>query len=236
MIRRQRPHGATLTLLGIGGYAVALTGLAGLLVAQVVRPTPAVQPAGRPVSLAPVLAPDPSGGGGGHDPATGLEAPPAALGRTAPDQTVSFRPQRLVLPDGVGAAVLAESVRADGSLVIPTDPQQVGWWTGGALAGDPFGSVVIAGHVDSARYGLGVLAGLRNVTVGQVLQVRAGSRILRYRVVGRSQVRQARLAQDTDIFRQDVAPRLVVVTCGGPFNTMTHRYQDNLIVVATPLD
>ena len=51
-------------------------------------------------------------------------------------------------------------LRADGSLVIPDDPQVVGWWTGGSMAGEPFGSVVLAGHVDSAARGVGVLAGL----------------------------------------------------------------------------
>jgi sortase (surface protein transpeptidase) len=84
-------------------------------------------------------------------------------------------------------------------------------------------------------FGLGVLAGLRDTQVGQVLQLRAGKQLIRYRIVQRRQVRQAQLARGTDAFRQDVPARLVVITCGGPFNRVTHRYQDNLMVVASVL-
>jgi hypothetical protein len=37
------------------------------------------------------------------------------------------------------------------------------------------------------------------------------------------------------IFRQQVAARLAIVTCGGPFNPATHHYLDNIIVYAVPV-
>ena len=36
----------------------------------------------------------------------------------------------------------------------------MGWWDGSARAGEPFGSTVIAGHVDSATEGIGFFARL----------------------------------------------------------------------------
>ncbi len=231
-VRSLRPRGGTLTLLGLGGYATLLGGLGLMLIAQLL-PAGSTPLLGRPLAVAPVLAPEASQGA--HVPKVDLLAAPAAIGKTGPDQARSFIPKQLVLPTGVVAPVLPESVRTDGSLVIPTNPLQVGWWTGGAMAGDPFGSIVIAGHVDSARFGLGVLAGLRTTRVGQVLQLRAGQQVIRYRIVQRTQVPQAQLARGTDTLRQDVPARLVVITCGGPFNRVTHRYQDNLVVVASVL-
>jgi hypothetical protein len=48
-------------------------------------------------------------------------------------------------------------------------------------------------------------------------------------------VPQARLAEDAGLFRVDGEPQLVLVTCGGAFDPARHRYQDNLVVIATPL-
>ena len=46
-------------------------------------------------------------------------------------------------------------------LRVPENVRHVGWWDGSAYAGDPFGTTVIAGHVDSASEGLGFFARLR---------------------------------------------------------------------------
>jgi sortase (surface protein transpeptidase) len=103
------------------------------------------------------------------------------------------------------------------------------------LAGDAFGSVVIAGHVDSAKHGLGVMAQLGKVRKGQVVELRSGGRRLRYQVTARMSLPQAQLAARADAFRQNVPPRLVLITCGGAFDSVRHRYQDNLIVYARPM-
>ena len=43
------------------------------------------------------------------------------------------------------------------------------------------------------------------------------------------------LAENAGIFRVEGEPQLVLVTCGGAFDPARHRYQDNLVVIATPL-
>jgi len=52
-------------------------------------------------------------------------------------------------------AAVEPAITVDGELQVPTNVDHVGWWDGSAAAGDPFGSTVIAGHVDSATQGIG---------------------------------------------------------------------------------
>lgn len=164
------------------------------------------------------------------------EVPNARRASQAPGQVVSYPPVRLVLPAGQQAPVVSVGVQTDGALVIPTDPRVVGYWNGGALPGERFGTVVVAGHVDSAKFGLGVLSALKKVQVGQVVQLQgATGQVTRYRVGQIRVVAQQSLATDDEYFRQDGPARLVVITCGGPFDPVRHRYQDNVVVVATPL-
>jgi len=188
-------------------------------------------------------APDPAASADAGQPAggrtgsirPGSPVPSARQGSVGPDQPASFVPSEIALPSGATAPVLAEDVTPDGALVIPDNPRDVGYWTGGAHPGEQFGNVVIAGHVDSAKYGLGVLSGLKGVQVGAVLELRAGTQRLRYRVTGSQTVPQQSLATNDQVFRQDGPPGLVVITCGGPFDPVRHRYQDNLIVTAVPI-
>ena len=146
----------------------------------------------------------------------------------------AFVPQFLVLPSGRLAPVDGAGIAEDGSLVVPPDPARVGWWTGGAEAGDPYGSVVLAGHIDSRRYGIGVLAELVQAKPGQLLVIRSTTRSLRYRISVIRQISKASLRSETDVFSQEVSPRLVLVTCGGRYNPVKHEYDDNLVVIAMP--
>ncbi len=226
-------------LTGLGAYGVAMAAVGVLAAVGSASPASLAadgdpqRPSGRVLAQAPVLPPE-TGDGAGLGTAT-RAAPPARVGRTARGQVTPFRPTRLILPDGAGAAVDPAGVRGDGSLVVPEDPRRVGWWNGGAQADDPFGGVVIAGHVDSRAFGVGVLARLKTVRTGDVVRLTAGRHSASYRVTSIRQVRQARLAADTDVFRQDVAPRLVLITCGGAFDPVRHRYTDNLVILADPV-
>jgi hypothetical protein len=38
----------------------------------------------------------------------------------------------------------------------------------------------------------------------------------------------------TRVFGQQVTPRLVIITCGGPFGTATGRHLDNIVAWAVP--
>ena len=89
----------------------------------------------------------------------------AREGRPAPSTRIRFRPEQLVLAAG-GRAAVEPAATVDGELKVPENVRHLGWWDGSAFAGDPFGSTVIAGHVDSRTQGLGFFARLLRADVG----------------------------------------------------------------------
>ena len=65
----------------------------------------------------------------------------------------------------------AVGTSADGALDVPEDIRVAGWWRGGARLGDPFGSMLIAAHVDSRTQGLGPYVALLSVEPGARFEV-----------------------------------------------------------------
>jgi LPXTG-site transpeptidase (sortase) family protein len=145
-----------------------------------------------------------------------------------------FVPNRLDLPGGAHATVVPVST-VDGSLIVPDDVRQVGWWDGSSYVGDPFGATVIAGHVDSAEHGIGFFRRLWSIVVGDQLTVRADELRRRYRVTEIRRVDRQRLADDHEVYGQDGPPRLILLTCIGAYDAEQGGYADNLVVVALPV-
>lgn len=125
-------------------------------------------------------------------------------------------------------------VSTDGNVEIPGDPSHAGWWAAGPAPGDPAGSTVLVGHLDSATRGLGAFAALLDVSLGDEVQViDASGAVFRYAITGRQQV--SKTALPASVFSREGTPRLVLITCGGRFDPRTHHYDDNIIVTAQPL-
>jgi hypothetical protein len=166
-------------------------------------------------------------------PTTTAAPPPRGSLTVAPDR--SFRPTALRVPAiDVDAPVVATRVDATGALVVPESPREVGWWSDGAAPGAPYGTILMAGHVDSAEEGLGSLVDLSRTPVGATVTVRgAEGRSATYRVVARRSYPKATLPW-RDLFRQDVRARLLLVTCGGEFDRRTGHYERNVVVFAVP--
>jgi Sortase domain len=168
-------------------------------------------------------APGPGANGTDNRPVPSSRPVPA-LAQRIPDQ--------LVLPRlGVTAAVVPVFVRGDGSLVVPPDPRQVGWWVGGAYPGAVAGTVLIAGHVDDVRIGLGALYHLASLRQGDAVALNTLAGDYTYRVVARREYPKQRLP--ADLFGQGGPARLVMVTCGGSFEH-GRGYADNVVVYAEP--
>lgn len=133
----------------------------------------------------------------------------------------------------VGAPVVPVGVRPDGELRVPEAPREVGWWVGSAPAGAARGSTVLVGHVDSARDGIGTFAALRDVAVGARVELAdAFGGTHPYRVEARRTY--PKYALPRDVFRVGGDARLVLITCGGPFDSSAGRYRDNVVVYAVP--
>jgi hypothetical protein len=54
----------------------------------------------------------------------------------------------------------------------------------------------------------------------------------RYRITSVQKMPKPQLP--TGIFTQSGSRKLVLVTCGGPFDQQTHHYVDNVVVTAVP--
>jgi hypothetical protein len=184
----------------------------------------------------------------GHDygavPATSAPAAPADRAVQAASShdakgsgaavTITAVPVRLRIPAiGVNAEVVPVGVAVGGSLGIPGSPSVVGWWAGGGSPGQPSGATVLVGHVDSAARGPGALLRLRDIRPGAAVTLTAGGRAWRYVVRAVRAYAKAALPA-ASVFAQQVAPRLVIITCGGPFDTATGHYLDNIIAWAVP--
>jgi len=159
---------------------------------------------------------------------------PAREAVPAGSQINPERPDLIVLPSGTRVRVRLASTLRNGTFAVPANIDAAGWWDGGARIGDPFGAILIAGHVDSAVQGLGPFAELLGVGTGDPVVLE--SRQLRQAFVIRSValLPKAELAEQSGLFAVDGAPRLILVTCAGPFDADAGGYQNLAVVTATP--
>jgi hypothetical protein len=149
---------------------------------------------------------------------------------TAPSPDAAWPPTRLGLPETVATVVPVAADRA-GRLDVPDDPRTVGWWVGGAAPGASSGTVLVAGHVDSARSGPGPMAALYTVGPGDRVRLDTGAGSVTYEVTGRRTYDKQRLP--AALFAAGGSPRLALVTCGGEFRD--GHYDRNIVVFARPL-
>jgi len=186
-----------------------------------------------PAATSPEQSPVPPDVGAGT--ATTSTAPsPMRQGTVAKSARVRFVPRQIELPSGHSAVVEPEQT-VNGVLQVPDDIQHVGWWGGSAYAGDPFGSTVIAGHVDSTLQGLGFFAELLLMQVGELITLRSDAQALTYRVVSATLVNKEALASDSQALDQRGPHRLVLITCSGQWHPEVRSYASNLVVVADPV-
>ena len=173
---------------------------------------------------------------------TTLAAPAVLTGRGDPAgagrllQAGRSRPLRVRSADlGLNAPVSAVGIDLPtGTLDVPVNVHRAAWWRDGAAPGDAAGAVLIAGHIDSAKQGVGAFFKLQRARPGDTVQVAtANGRTHAYRVV--SMRRMAKENLPTDIYSVRGQPRLVLVTCGGRFDQAAGHYVDNVVVTAVPV-
>jgi hypothetical protein len=130
-----------------------------------------------------------------------------------------------VVPAGVDPVTRALDVSRDAETVV--------WWAGGARPGDPTGTVVLAGHVDFNDRPA-VFYRLDRLTVGKLITViGVGGARYDYRLSALRRIPKTAVPE-ANIFRTDGPPRLVLITCGGAFDSEGRSYRDNLVAIADP--
>jgi LPXTG-site transpeptidase (sortase) family protein len=135
----------------------------------------------------------------------------------------------------VDAPIRGVGTDAAGDLEVIDDVEHVGWYRHGPSPGDD-GSAVLAAHVDTAKEGPGVFFDLARVAVGDQLEVVLDDGTTATFVVdGLTRHAKADLPVD-EIFSREGPPRVVLITCGGEFDTSRRSYSDNVVVTATQAD
>lgn len=224
LARSRRPLTRGAVLVAMLALVLVGLGLVGLGLHLVQQP-PAAEAAnlGTTSAVGQVVVRQPVRNPAAPDPASRAPVAPAA-----------FMPRQLALPrQHTQASVLPVGVGPSRGLDLPADPGTVGWWAGGAAPGQSAGSAVLAGHIDAAGYGPGALTALLHVSVGDPVVVSdSARRALRYRVTAR--LSYPKSALPASVFRSDGPPTLTLVTCGGPFDSNSHHYRDNIVVFAVP--
>lgn len=118
-----------------------------------------------------------------------------------------------------------------GEMQVPTDYDDVGWFTGGGRPGGIGAPTVLAGHVDSTS-GPAVFDRLDELTPGQVVTVddeaggRADYRIAELGDYGKDEFPTAR------VFGAVPADEIRLITCSGDFDVAVGSYERNFVVFA----
>lgn len=157
----------------------------------------------------------------------------AAIGAAGPADGV--RPVSVAVGSiRYGAKVRPVGVASDGQMALPPDPRVLGWYRFGPTPGtDDAGSAVLAGHLDTRRFGVGPLVRLRDVEIGDPVEVRTSDgRTTTYEVVQVSRFDQQGLPEE--LFSRTGPARLQLITCAGEYDADRGGYQQNLVVTAVP--
>ncbi|WP_258066844.1 class F sortase [Rathayibacter sp. AY2B7] len=134
---------------------------------------------------------------------------------------------------GLDEPLIALGIQSDGAMEVPVDYDDVGWFSGGGRPGGS-GRTVIAAHVDS-RSGPAVFFRLGELAPGDEIAVSGvdGSDH-RYRVTEVESYAKAAFPTGR-VFGATLEEELILVTCGGEYDTAIGRYRDNLVVFASPI-
>ena len=120
----------------------------------------------------------------------------------------------------------------DGALTPPSDPQQVGWWSGGARPGSARGAAVVTGH--TVHTGGGAFDDLETLARGDRVLVRSAAAELAYRVGSVDVLSRDELARrSVEIFGRTGPARLVLITCEDWDGA---AYTSNVVATAEPVD
>jgi hypothetical protein len=136
---------------------------------------------------------------------------------------------------GIKAAIVPEVIDIEkGNLGMPANIRRLGWWRDGMAPMAHSGAILIAGHYDFATAGPGAFYPLPRARRGERIHITtADGAVHTYRVVTLESY--PKTALPLTVFDRRGPPRLVLVTCGGRFDSTTKHFLDNIVVTAVPV-
>jgi hypothetical protein len=162
----------------------------------------------------------------------------AAIGSAASTSTVAPPVAARSIPVTLQIPAIALTVslstlglNLDGTVQVPSDIQQPGWFRLGPSPGQ-VGSAVILGHVDSFQ-GPAVFFRLRTLTAGDQVDVGLADGVTtRFEVTSVAMYSKTQFP-DQQVYASHGYSALQLVTCGGAFDSATGHYLSNIVVYTT---
>jgi len=166
-------------------------------------------------------------------------APPASASPAAVAERVGAvvpePPRGIRLPNGRRVGIRTIGTTRNGLLDVPADIHLAGWWSGGSRLGDPFGSTLVAAHVDSRTQGLGPFASLLVVRAGDRVHLWSHGLQQTFEVTSLRLRPQGTLGPTSWLHSPEGPRRLTLVTCAGPYDAAHGGYQNLAVITAKPL-
>jgi sortase (surface protein transpeptidase) len=159
----------------------------------------------------------------GATPQADAPSPPTAAVTDAPD------PQNLTVPElDVSSSLVPLGLTEEGQHEVPplSEPGQAGWYKLGPEPGE-IGAAIILGHVNGNGQP-GVFANLDDLAVGDEIIVDE----LEFQVYAVDRVPKDDFPAET-VYGGTTSPEVLLITCGGAFDSSSGNYVDNIIVSAT---
>jgi sortase (surface protein transpeptidase) len=159
-------------------------------------------------------------------------AAPATKTPQATLATVRSVPTNLSIPAiGLSVSLSTLGTNADGTVQVPTNDQQPGWFRLGPSPGQ-VGSAVILGHVDNYT-GPGVFFQLRTLVAGDQVYVTLGDGDTAQFAVSSVVMYPKQQFPDQGVYASHGSSALQLVTCGGVFDHQTGSYLSNIVVYSS---
>ena len=198
----------------------------------------APSPATAPTTSSPTAAPSPEPSPGTTEAATAPSSRRSPVALSAADTDFADRPapngvdpERIRIPAiGVDADVADMGLNDDGSIEVPTEFADTGWWTYSPRPGR-IGASAILGHVDSTT-GPAVFYRLTDLQPGDEIHVDGvDGNTVTFTVRAIEQYPKAQFPSE-QVFSATPTPTLRLITCGGAFDSNAGSYLDNIVVYA----
>jgi sortase (surface protein transpeptidase) len=143
------------------------------------------------------------------------------------------RPVQIEIPKlDVDAPVMRLGLAANHTVAVPPlgSHNLAGWYDGSVTPGQK-GTAVILGHVDSIT-GISVFFYIKTLRRGNRIKImRANGSMAIFTVDGVQKVVKTAFPT-SDVYGMVKYPGLRLITCGGPFDTATRQYLDDIVVYA----
>lgn len=151
----------------------------------------------------------------------------AALPKVTP--AARSLPVTLSIPAiGLNVPLSQLGLNPNGTVEVPTDFQEPGWYRFGPSPGQ-LGSAVILGHVDS-YLGPAVFFKLRTMRPGDQVEVALADGVTTHFVVRQVAIYPKTQFPTVLVYGSHGYSGLQLVTCGGVFDTQTRSYLSNVVV------